>query len=70
MRRNLTLQGSWDEGRSWRVLEVIDPEISAYSDLAVNAQGEVLVLYEKGGRKGNMYFTEALRLVKIKIPLQ
>ena len=69
MRRNLTLQGSWDEGRSWKVLEVIDPEISAYSDLAVNAQGEVLVLYEKGGRKGNMYFTEALRLVKIQTPI-
>lgn len=66
-RRNLTLQVSWDEGRTWKVTEVIDPEISAYSDLAVNERGEVLVLYEKGGRKGNMYFTESLRLVKAKI---
>ncbi len=64
-RRNLTLQGSWDEGQSWRVIEVIDPEVSAYSDMAVNARGEVLILYEKGSRKGNMYFTESLRLVKL-----
>ena len=65
MRRNLSLQVSHDEGESWRVVQVMDPDVSAYSDMAVTRQGELLVLYEKGGRNGNMYFTQSLRLVRI-----
>jgi len=61
-RRNLSLQMSRDDGRTWRVVHRVDPEISAYSDLAVNRAGEVLVLYEKGGRNGSMFFTQSLRL--------
>lgn len=61
-RRNLTLHVSRDEARSWQPLQVIDPDVSAYSDLTVGRKGNVLVLYEKGGRNGNMYFTQALRL--------
>jgi sialidase-1 len=61
-RRNLTLQWSRDEGRTWQVMQRIDTDISAYSDLTVNRAGEVLVLYEKGGRNGNMFFTQSLRL--------
>lgn len=65
MRRNLSLQVSHDEGGSWRMVQVMDPDVSAYSDMTVNRQGELLVLYEKGGRNGNMYFTQSLRLVRI-----
>ncbi len=64
-RRNLTLQVSDDEGRHWRPVQVIDPGISAYSDMAVDSRGDLLVLYEKGSRNGNMYFTESLRLERI-----
>jgi sialidase-1 len=63
-RRNLTLHVSRDEGKTWQNLQVIDPDISAYSDLAADRKGNLLVLYEKGGRNGNMYFTQALRLEK------
>lgn len=64
-RRNLTLHVSRDEGATWTFAHTIDPDISAYSDLAVARGGDLLVLYEKGGRNGNMYFTQALRLERI-----
>jgi len=64
-RRNLTLQISRDEGKTWSLLQTIDPDISAYSDLAVNRAGDLLVLYEKGGRNGNMYFTQALQIKRV-----
>lgn len=68
-RMNLTLKLSSDEGESWRIVRVIDSDIAAYSDLTVNRQGEVLVLYEKGGRNGNMDFTQSLQLVTIQAKL-
>ncbi len=64
-RRNLTLQQSRDEGQSWQKVEVIDAGISAYSDMALTRQGELLILYEKGGKNGNMYFTQSLRLERL-----
>jgi sialidase-1 len=64
-RRNLTLQRSTDLGQTWQVLEVIDPGLSAYSDMTLTRQGELLVLYEKGGLNGNQYFTRSLRLARV-----
>ncbi len=64
-RKNLTLFASDDEGATWRTIQTIDPDISAYSDITVDRRGNLLVLYEKGGRNGNMYFTQSLRLEKI-----
>ncbi len=64
-RRNLTLQRSTDLGQTWQVLQVIDPEVSAYSDMTLTRQGDLLVLYEKGGLNGNQYFTQSLRLARI-----
>lgn len=46
-RRNLTLFKSTNEAKSWQVVDVLDPEQSAYSDMTVTRQGELLVLYEK-----------------------
>lgn len=55
-RRNLVLHVSHDEGATWKTARVVDPEKAAYSDLTVNRNGELLVLYEKG--------LDALRLEK------
>jgi len=48
-RRNLTIQFSADDGRTWRAKRVLEPGFSAYSDLAVLDSGEVLCFYEGGG---------------------
>lgn len=64
-RQNLTLQASWNDGKTWRKLLTVDPDLSAYSDLAVNARGESLILYEKGGRDKNAFFRTSLSLVRL-----
>lgn len=45
-RRNLTVSLSSDEGASWTESRVIDAGPSGYSDMAVDANGTVYLLYE------------------------
>jgi len=45
-RKNISLKLSYDEGTSWAVDKVLDPGMSAYSDLAVLPDGTILCLYE------------------------
>lgn len=47
-RVNLTLRASFDEGQTWPVSRVLHAGPSAYSDLAVMANGEIASLYEAG----------------------
>lgn len=47
-RRNLSIKLSRDDGRTWPVSRTLDAGPSAYSDLAVLADGTVLCLYEAG----------------------
>jgi sialidase-1 len=47
-RKNLTVQLSYDEGKTWRVKRVIEPGPSAYADLAVTPDGGIVCLYEAG----------------------
>lgn len=47
-RRQLTLRGSLDEGRTWPLVRVLEPEFSAYSDLGVGAGGQLWCFYERG----------------------
>lgn len=47
-RANMTLRASYDEGRVWDASIVLHPGPSAYSDLAVLANGEIACLYESG----------------------
>ena len=57
-RTNLTLRMSYDEGITWPVSKVIDPNIAGYSDIAVTPDGMIHVLYEGGvieGQNNNMY---------------
>jgi sialidase-1 len=54
-RINLTVRLSEDEGQTWPVARVIDPGPSAYSDLVVQSDGQVGVLYERGNQGGIAY---------------
>ena len=46
-RRNLSIKLSYDEGKSWAVNKVLEPGGSAYSDMAVLADGTILCFYER-----------------------
>lgn len=46
-RRNLTLKLSKDDGKTWPISRALEVGPSAYSDLAVDAKGNVLCLYER-----------------------
>ena len=50
-RVNMTVRLSYDEGQSWPVSRAIHPGPSAYSCLAVLADGTIGLLYE-GGKEG------------------
>ncbi len=45
-RQNLSIKLSFDDGQTWPVNKTLEPGPSAYSDLAVLADGTVLCLYE------------------------
>lgn len=51
-RVGMTVWLSQDEGRTWPVRKLIDSGPSAYSDLAVLADGRIALLYELGGNNG------------------
>ncbi len=45
-RENLTLRMSYDEGKTWPVVRVLEPGASSYSDLTILADGTILCLFE------------------------
>jgi sialidase-1 len=47
-RENMTVRASFDEGKTWPRKTRLHPGASAYSDLAVLADGTALCLYERG----------------------
>lgn len=54
-RRRLTVRASFDECATWPVSRQIDSGPSAYSDLVLQADGRVGVLYERGNQGGIAY---------------
>jgi sialidase-1 len=64
-RQNLTLRASRDGGHTWPARIVLEPGPSAYSDLAVTADGTILCWYERG--EGSPY--EKLTLARLPIDL-
>ena len=48
-RTHMTVRLSYDECRTWPVAKVVHTGGSAYSDLARNQQGEILLAFEKDG---------------------
>jgi len=61
-RENLTLRLSYDEGQTWPVSKVLQPDISGYADLAVGHDGTIYCLYEDGGVDGNAFDSAYLTL--------
>ena len=47
-RKNLTIKFSYDEGATWPVSKPLEPDFSAYSDLAALSDGTILCFYERG----------------------
>ena len=54
-RFNLTVRLSYDEGKSWAISKSIDPGPSAYSDLVIQDDMQIGVLYERGNQGGIAY---------------
>lgn len=64
-RKNVSLRVSDDDGKTWRVARVIEPGYSGYSDVAVNARGEVFVFFERGAAGVNHFQPAALTLARL-----
>lgn len=54
-RKNVTVHLSTDGGKTWAAKRAVESGASAYSDLAVLADGTVLLFYERAGEKGANY---------------
>ena len=52
-RKNLSIKLSEDDGQTWSIGKVLEPGMSAYSDLAVLPDGTILCLYERGRDAGD-----------------
>jgi sialidase-1 len=63
-RRNVSVQLSYDEGKTWAARKSIEPGWSGYSDLAVARDGTILLLYERGGANADRFRTEALTVAR------
>ena len=69
-RTNLTVRMSYDEGHTWPVSKVIDPDIAGYSDMAVTPDGRIHLLYEGGSVKefeGNHFKNQAMSVVSFNL---
>jgi sialidase-1 len=64
-RTNLTMRMSYDEGITWPVKKVIDPEIAGYSDIAITPDGMIHIFYEGGtiAGTGNSHTQNAMMSV-------
>jgi len=54
-RRQMTVRLSYDDGQTWPISRVVDPGPSAYSDLVIQADGRIGLLYERGNQGGIWY---------------
>jgi len=61
-RRNVTVQLSRDEGKTWSMKQVIEPGGSGYADIAVAKDGTVLTFYERNAEVTSRVRTQALIL--------
>ncbi|MFK7779243.1 MAG: sialidase family protein [Gimesia sp.] len=59
-RKNLALQVSFDDCKTWSSKRALQPNLSGYSDLAVLGNGKIFCFYEEGGLKNNAYDTSTL----------
>ena len=65
-RKNLTVQLSYDDCKTWHSKMVIEEGIAGYSDMAVGKNGKVFILYERDGI-AHQYDTKYLCFCKFDI---
>ena len=67
-RKNLTVQLSYDEGKTWDVSRVLEAGFSGYSDLAVGPDGVIYCFYERGSTDGKSpYRTDRLTVARFNL---
>ena len=66
-RVNLTIKLSRDDGKTWPVSRVLEPGVSAYSDLAVGADGTVYCCYERDGVNDSMWDTRYITVARFNL---
>ncbi|MBE0690618.1 MAG: exo-alpha-sialidase [Anaerolineae bacterium] len=59
-RKRMTVRLSYDEGRSWVFSKIVDPGPAAYSDLVIQSDMCVGLLYERGNQGGIWYVSFTL----------
>jgi len=64
-RRNVSIKLSYDEGTTWAVNKVLEPLWSAYSDLAVAQNGDILCFYGRGEK--SHYAGDVLTLARFNL---
>lgn len=65
IRKNLTIRLSYDEGRTWPVSRVLDPDLAGYSDITAAPDGTMFCFYEQGSKTANG--TKALVLARFNL---
>ena len=66
-RKNVTVQLSYDEGKSWTVKRAVDAGYSGYSDLAVASDRTILLLYERSPEGAKQFQPVALSLARFNL---
>lgn len=66
-RQMLTIKLSTDSGKTWSVHRVLDPGVAGYSDLAVDGEKNIYVMYEEGSIKGSE--TNNTHTILVKFPI-
>lgn len=67
-RRNLTVQFSEDDGRTWTAKKVVEPRWSGYSDLAAGRGGRIYLFYEQGVAEAESFRMESLVFTEVEWP--
>lgn len=66
-RKNVTVQLSYDEGKSWTVKRAVDAGYSGYSDLAVAGDRTIFLLYERSPEGAKQFQPVALSLARFNL---
>ncbi len=66
-RKNVTVQLSYDESKTWTVKKPIEVGYSGYSDLAVLPDGTILLLYERSAEGAKQFAPIALTVARFNL---
>ena len=63
VRRKMTVLISYDEGKTWSKTKLVDPGVSAYSDLVILVNRDIGLLYEQGNQGGIVFTSLSAKLI-------